>query len=75
MAENVGLSLIHEAETSRDDVHDLAVDIIFVNGHPYNNWTTQESGVFWLRDLTYGYEFRLTNFTALPRFSSVAKLW
>lgn len=78
MAEVMGLSLIHEVETSGDG----AVDIIAVHGlggHSSTTWTSQESGNLWLRDLlpesipearilTYGYSSCVTN--AVPNIIS-----
>ncbi|KAE8440915.1 hypothetical protein EG329_006312 [Mollisiaceae sp. DMI_Dod_QoI] len=82
MAEEWGLSLIREAETSSNDIHtvDPVVDIVLVhglNGHPYKTWTVVNSGVFWPRDLlprglpncrvfTYGYQASLTEFLVSP---------
>lgn len=82
MAELLGLSLIHEAETSDDDAFDI-VAVHGLSGHSFETWTSRESGSCWLRDflpesipkaniLTFGYDSRLTN-TAVPSISSVAQ--
>jgi hypothetical protein len=86
MEQNMGLSLIHEADPSHSS--DIPIcDIVFVHGlggHPRKTWTTPRSDTYWLRDflpvgipnariLTYGYDSSIASFATRISISAVAE--
>ena len=86
MEQNMGLSLIHEADPSHSSVIPIC-DIVFVHGlggHSRKTWTTPRSNTYWPRDflpagipsariLTYGYDSSIASFATRISVSAVAE--
>jgi hypothetical protein len=86
MEQDVGLSLIHEADPSHSS--DIPIcDIVFVHGfdgHPRKTWTTPRSDTYWPRDflpagipnariLTFGYDSSIASFATQTSVSTFAE--
>lgn len=86
MEQNMGLSLIHEADPSHSS--DIPIcDIVFVHGlggHPHKTWTHATSETYWPRDflpasipnariLTYGYDLSIASFATQTSVSTFAE--
>jgi hypothetical protein len=86
MEQNVGLSLIHEADPSHSSNIPIC-DIVFVHGlggHRHKTWTHATSETYWPRDflpasipnariLTYGYDSSIASFATQASVSKFAE--